>query len=127
RRHVVGPGVGPRHAAIGDRADLRMVEAVDHIQHRSLAGAVRADDRQDLVLADLEGDVADRPHPAERQADVVDLEKDVADLLVRERHVGTGPLSAEAAPRLAAHPSRPAAEPRRARIVSATLATSWPS
>ena len=37
-------------------AVLRVIEAVDDVEHRALAGAVRADDGQDLVLADLEAD-----------------------------------------------------------------------
>jgi hypothetical protein len=55
------------------RALLRVVEAVDDVEHRGLAGAVRADDGADLALADVEGDVGDRLHAAEAQRDVVDL------------------------------------------------------
>ena len=47
-------------AAEGDRALLRLVDAVDAVEHRALAGAVRADDRADLVLADVEADVGQR-------------------------------------------------------------------
>ena len=43
-----------RLAREGDRALLRVVDAVDHVEHRALARAVRADDRADLVLADVE-------------------------------------------------------------------------
>src|SRR5690606_32968287 len=59
-------------AAEGDRPLLRMVEAVDDVEHGGLAGAVRADDGPDLPLADVEGDVGDRLHAAEGQRDVVD-------------------------------------------------------
>ena len=41
-------------AAQADRAFLRLVDAVDAVEHRALAGAVRADDGADLVLADVE-------------------------------------------------------------------------
>jgi hypothetical protein len=42
-------------AAQDDLALLRVIDAVDHVQHRALAGAVGADDGADLVLADVEG------------------------------------------------------------------------
>ena len=57
-------------AAQADRALLRLVDAVDAVEHRALAGAVRADDRADLVLADVEADVGERLDAAEAQADV---------------------------------------------------------
>ena len=55
-----------------------MVEAVDDVEHRGLAGAVRADDGADLALADIERDVGDRLHAAERERDVLDREQHVA-------------------------------------------------
>src|SRR5208337_1918176 len=45
----------PRPAAIGDLPVLRMIEAVDYVQHRGLAGAVRPDDGADLAFSDVEG------------------------------------------------------------------------
>ena len=59
---------------------LRLVDAVDAVEHRALAGAVGADDRAHLVLADVEADVGQRLHAAEAERDVLDVEDDVADL-----------------------------------------------
>src|SRR3546814_14500828 len=55
----------------GDAARPRLVEAIDAVEHRRLAGAVRADDREDLALADLEADVVDRGDAAEAEPDVL--------------------------------------------------------
>ena len=41
-------------AAKGDRPLLRVVDAVDDVEQRALAGAVGADDRAHLVLAHVE-------------------------------------------------------------------------
>src|SRR5690606_9328075 len=68
-----------RRAAIDDRALLRVVEAVDDVEHRLLARAVRTDDGADLALADFEADILDRPHAAEGKRDVADVEQDFAD------------------------------------------------
>src|SRR6201999_557247 len=65
-------------AAEGDRALAGLVDAVDAVEHRALAGAVGADDRADLVLADVEGDVAERLDAAELHADVAHVEDDLA-------------------------------------------------
>src|SRR3546814_3089805 len=80
-RRDVGAHGPALDAAKLDAALLRMIEAVDDVQHRGLAGAVRPDDRQNLVLADRKGDVAERLHAAERERDVVDLEDRLADML----------------------------------------------
>ena len=58
---------------------LRPVEAVDDVQHGTLAGAVRPDDGQDLSAADFKTNAVERTNAAERQADVLDLEQHVAD------------------------------------------------
>jgi hypothetical protein len=50
---ICGAGLAEEH----DASPSAAVDAVDHVQHRALAGAVRADDRADLVLADVEGNV----------------------------------------------------------------------
>ena len=71
-RRLVRPHLGARLALERDAAVLRRVEAVDHVEHRGLAGAVRADDRADLALADVERDVGDRLHAAEGERDVLD-------------------------------------------------------
>ena len=70
RAHVA---VGP--ALVGDRALLGLVEAVDHVEHGRLAGAVRADDGADLALPDVEADVGQRGDAAKAQADAVDREE----------------------------------------------------
>src|SRR5437868_8821487 len=64
---------------------LRPVEAVDHIEHRGLAGAVRPDNGADLALADVERHVGDRLHAAERERHVLDCEDRLAG-----RDVGAG-------------------------------------
>ena len=61
-------------AAKRDRALLRVVHAVDHVEHRALAGAVGPDDGADLVLAHVEAHVGQRLHAAEGERDVVELQ-----------------------------------------------------
>src|SRR6185312_5754794 len=78
---VGGPHAAARLALPGDGAGLRVIEAVDDVQHRGLAGAVRADDGEDLVLADVEADVGQCLDAAEGEADVVRLEDRRADPL----------------------------------------------
>jgi len=53
---------------------LRVVYAVDDVEHRGFAGAVRPMMAADLVLLDVEGDALERNHPAKGKRDVVDLE-----------------------------------------------------
>ena len=69
RIHIAAPS-----ALEGNRPLLRVVDAVDDVEHRRFAGAVRADDRADLVLPDVEGNALERNHPAEGKRDAVDLE-----------------------------------------------------
>jgi hypothetical protein len=45
-----------RLALVGDGALLGLIEAVDDVEHRRLAGAVGPDDRPDLALHDVEAD-----------------------------------------------------------------------
>jgi hypothetical protein len=54
-------------AAESDGALLRPIDAVDAVQHRALARAVRADDGPHLMLAHVEADVRQRLHAAEAQ------------------------------------------------------------
>jgi hypothetical protein len=58
---------GAGRALEGDAAVGRVVEAVDAVQHRGLAGPVRPDDGADLALADVEGHVRERLDAAEAQ------------------------------------------------------------
>jgi hypothetical protein len=57
-----------QHAARG-----RLVEAGDHVERRRLAGAVRADDADDLPLAELDADVARRLDAAEADGEAPGL------------------------------------------------------
>jgi hypothetical protein len=59
-----------RRALEGDAALLRMIEAVDDVEHRRFARAVGADDGADFALADVERDIADRFHAAERERNI---------------------------------------------------------
>ena len=61
---------GARLALESNVAVLRVIEAVDDVEHRRLAGAIRPDDRTDLAFLDIEGNVADRLHSAKGQRDV---------------------------------------------------------
>ena len=78
-RRRVRLDVLPLGAVEDDAAGLWVVHAVDDVEHRALAGAVRSDDRADLVLADVERDVGQRLHAAERQRDRLEREDHVAD------------------------------------------------
>ncbi len=66
-----------------DAASLRVVDAVDDVEHRGLARAVRADDGADFVRADIEGNALEGNHSAEGEGDVVDLEDGCADFPTR--------------------------------------------
>ncbi len=76
---IVRSHLGARLALEGDAALLRRVEAVDDVEHRSLAGAVRADDGADFAFADVERHVADGFDAAERQRHILDREQRLAD------------------------------------------------
>jgi len=58
-----------------DAAAVRMVEAADHVEDGRLAGAVGADDRQDLALLGLERHPRHGLHAAERLGRLADLEE----------------------------------------------------
>ena len=58
----------------GDRAALRRQQAGDGVQRGGLAGAVRADERDDLALVYLEGNVTQRMNQAVVNVDVLDFE-----------------------------------------------------
>ncbi len=63
--------------------------AGDEIERRALAGAVRADQSDDLACPHVEGDVIDRDHAAKLLARVIDPEPHVgvrADLFPRRQH-----------------------------------------
>ena len=79
-RGVVGVHVVPHLAPKDDLAFLRVVHAVDAVEHRAFSRAVRADDGAHLVLADVERDVLQRLDAAEGKGDVLDVENDVTDV-----------------------------------------------
>jgi hypothetical protein len=78
-RDLVGAHRFALLAAEPDLALLRVVEAVDDVEHRRLAGAVRADDGADLALMHVEGDVLQRLDAAEAQRDAAHLQHRPAD------------------------------------------------
>ena len=74
RDDVVRRLVGDVLAAEADPAAPRMVEPVDRAQRRRLAGAVRAEQCDDLALAHLEGDALQRVDRAVVGVDPLELE-----------------------------------------------------
>src|SRR5262249_42827389 len=74
------PHVVAAPTLVGNGAFLRVVEAVDDVEHRRLARAVRADDGADLALPDIQRHAAYGPDAAERQRHVVDRKQDIARL-----------------------------------------------
>ncbi len=71
-----------RPALERDASPLRMIEAVDDVQHGGLAGAVRTDDGANLATPDVEGDVGDRLHAAEAERDAFDGQQHLASLSI---------------------------------------------
>ena len=61
-----------------DRSPPRAVEAVDRAERRRLAGAVRADQRDDLALPDVDRDALERFDRAVVGVDVLELEDELA-------------------------------------------------
>src|SRR5690606_14135966 len=58
-----------------DGTARRPVEAADAVEHRGLAGAVGADDGQDLAVADVERHAIDRLQAAKAHAEVADFQQ----------------------------------------------------
>src|SRR5262249_55541266 len=78
--------VGESHlAAVGQKL------AVDDVEAGRLAGAVGADQRQELALADVEADIGDRAHAAERLAEVAHGEDAHGCALPAARHLASAP------------------------------------
>src|SRR5205085_11373372 len=86
RRGAMRVHAAPHLASELDRALLGMVDAVDDVEHRALAGAVRTDDRPDLVLAYVQADAGERPDAAGGKRNALELENDVPDALGRRGH-----------------------------------------
>src|SRR5207247_7455341 len=53
-RSVIGAHARAHRSLERDAALLRVIEAVDDVEHRGLAGTIRADDRPNLAFADVE-------------------------------------------------------------------------
>src|SRR3954467_14873113 len=58
-----------------DAAFARLVEPGNAVEHRGLAGAVRADQRCDGAALDLERNVVDRNQPAEAHGQMLDTQQ----------------------------------------------------
>src|SRR6185436_8601621 len=95
--HVHGPQIGrrPGHvlAVDADAAGARQLEATDHPQQRRLAAAGRAEQGEELPLADVEGNGVDRGDFAETLREVPDLDA------VRRRHARQSVIPRSAATR----------------------------
>jgi hypothetical protein len=80
--HLAAVHVVERLATEGDGALLRRVDAVDAVEHGALAGTVGADDGADFMLLHVERNVGQRLDAAKAQADVLDVQNDVANLFL---------------------------------------------
>src|SRR6266436_3488895 len=69
-----------RHVAAVDQhfARARPQEAVQYVEERGLAGAVGADNAEDLVSAQLETDILNRFQSAKGAREVADFQDDIA-------------------------------------------------
>src|SRR5260370_30078144 len=86
RRGLVGPHLPADLALPGNRARLRMVEAIYNVQHRSLAGALRPADREDLATPNLDADRVERRDPAKGEADPLGCQDRLAAPFLHTRH-----------------------------------------
>ena len=75
---LVGPLVGRQPGDVGavdqDLALGRLLEAGDHPQRRRLAAAARAEQREELALADREAELVDGGEVAEALGDLAQLD-----------------------------------------------------
>src|SRR4029079_4146325 len=60
----------------GDGAMIRMIEAIDDVEHRGFTGAVRTDDGANFALPDVERNVRQCSHAAKHQRYALDLKQD---------------------------------------------------
>src|SRR5499427_3056264 len=84
-RRLVGTHAGTGFSLERDATLLRMIEAVDDVEHRGLAGAVWADDGANLAAPDVECDLGQRAHAAEGQRHVLDRQQRGVGLAARSR------------------------------------------
>src|ERR1035437_5697853 len=71
-----GRAVGDVVSIEGDGAPLWLIPAAYAVEHARLAGPVRADDREDLTIANREAETPQSHDPSEAEADVLDCELD---------------------------------------------------
>src|SRR5262249_17823759 len=71
-----GLHLGPSAALECDGAVVRVIEAVDDVEHRGFAGAVGADDGANFALSDAERNVPQSFDAAEVQRYALDLKQD---------------------------------------------------
>ncbi len=90
----MGAGNAVAHDAIGllagdvaageaDAARIGRIDPVDQIEDGGLAGAVRADQAENLPLLHGETQILDRAHAAEAQAQIVDFQERVHSRIFR--------------------------------------------
>src|SRR5262245_57847743 len=77
-RRLIRPHRRSRPPLEGDAALLRVIEAVDDVEQRSLAGPVRTDNGADLAFANVERDIADGLDAAEGERNILDREHHLA-------------------------------------------------
>ena len=116
-----------RHLAAGlgegEHAFARLVETGDAVEDRGLAGAVRPDQRGDVVPPDGEGDVVDGGEAAEPHGEMLDLEQGIVLPGLHPRPSLTrSPLIEDALPSVI-DGSRVPTMPRGRQIMIATMAT----
>jgi hypothetical protein len=70
-RGLFGELERPLRSEIGDLAGGGRVDAADQVEHRGLAGAVGADQREHLAALHVEADLVDGQHAAEAHAEVL--------------------------------------------------------
>ncbi len=81
--HLVRAVVGDVRVVQVDAPVVGVVELVDAVQQARLAGAVRADQRDEFVLLDLEVDAVERQNVAEPFGDVLRAQDDLSCGIVR--------------------------------------------
>jgi hypothetical protein len=59
---AIGAGTGDAAAVDGEVAGIRLDQAEQDVEKGALAAAGRSDDRQELALADVDVEAAQRPH-----------------------------------------------------------------
>ena len=74
-RNAMRPHTGDVFACETDATGARAIQAADAVQYRSLAGAVRSDQREQFAGLRLEGYVLEHLQPAEGERDGVELQR----------------------------------------------------